>query len=168
VIRIGNDIQKMLKQTDTLTTIKTIPWFLELSNTSLESLSDIAEIRFLNPGDVIFSEGEQHAFLYIILYGKVLLESIIPGHGILPVFTAESLDVIGWSSLTPVVRQKTSTARVVEPTKLLSFHAETLMALCESDYELGFIIMRRLANIVATRYLTHRIHLLEQFSTRCA
>jgi CRP-like cAMP-binding protein len=157
----------MLKQTDTLTTIKTIPWFLELSNKSIGSLSEIAEIRFLNPGDVIFHEGEQHAYLYVILFGKVLLESIIPGHGSMPVFTAESLDVIGWSSLTPVVRQKTSTARVVEPTKLLSFHAETLIALCESDFELGFIIMRRLANIVATRYLTHRIHLLEEFSTHC-
>jgi signal-transduction protein with cAMP-binding, CBS, and nucleotidyltransferase domain len=155
----------MLKQRDTLTTIKTIPWFLELSNKSLDRLSIIADFCFFKPGDIIFNEGEQHAYLYVILYGKVILESIIPGHGTLPVFTAESLDVIGWSSLTPVVRQKTSTARVVEPTKLLSFHAEKLMELCESDCELGFIIMRRLANIVATRYLTHRIHLLEKFST---
>ena len=162
--RFGNINQKILKQTDTLTTIKTIPWFLELSNTSLTSLSDISEICFLTPGDVIFSEGEQHAYLYIILYGKVQLESIVPGHGVMPVFTAESLDVIGWSSLTPVVRQKTSTARVIESAKLLRFQAEKLIALCESDCELGFIIMRRLANIVATRYLTYRIHLLEKFS----
>jgi CRP-like cAMP-binding protein len=115
---------------------------------------------------VIFSEGEQHPYLYIILEGKVCVESYIPGYGSMPIFSAESLDVIGWSSLTPVVRQKTGTARVLEPTRLLMFKADLLMELCESDCDLGFIIMCRLANIVASRLLTHRLHLLELLSVK--
>lgn len=150
----------MLNQADITTTIKTIPWFLDLSPESLQRLTAIADIQSYTVGDVIFSEGEQHPFLYVLLDGKVRLESFVPGHGMLPIFTAESLDVIGWSSLTPVVRQKTGTARVIEPTRLLTFHADTLMELCETDCDLGFVIMRRLANIVASRLLTHRLHLL--------
>jgi CRP-like cAMP-binding protein len=156
----------MLIQTDITSTIKTIPWFLGLSTESLQRLSEIAEIRSFKSDEIIFNEGEQHPYLYVILEGRVKMESIIPGHGSIPVFTAESLDVIGCSSLTPVVRQKTSTARVLETTTLLTFHADTLMQLCEADCDLGFIIMRRLANIVATRYLTHRLQLLDKLSSQ--
>jgi len=150
----------MLNQADMTATIKTIPWFLDLSPESLQRLTAIADLQSFMIGDVIFSEGEQHPFLYVIMEGKVRLESFVPGRGQLPIFTAESLDVIGWSSLTPVVRQKTCTACVIEPTRLLTFHADTLMELCEKDCDLGFIIMRRLANIVASHLLTHRLHLL--------
>ena len=150
----------MLNQVDITSTIKTIPWFLELSQESIQRLSAVADIQSFEPGDVIFSEGEQHPYFYVILEGSVCLKSYVPGHGSLPIFTAESLDVIGWSSLTPVVRQKTSTASILEHTTLLSFHAARLMEICEDDCELGFVIMRRLANIVASRMLTHRLHLL--------
>ncbi len=154
----------MLNQVDITTTIKSIPWFLELNPTSIQRLTTVSDVRSFETGEVIFSEGEQHPFLYIVLEGKVRLESFIPGHGTLPIFTAESLDVIGWSSMTPVVRQKTSTARALEPTIMLAFEADTLMEQCEADCELGFVIMRRLANIVASRFLTHRLHLLELLS----
>jgi signal-transduction protein with cAMP-binding, CBS, and nucleotidyltransferase domain len=156
----------MLNQADITTTIKSIPWFLELKPENIERLSGIANMRSFSTGEIIFSEGEQHPNLYVLLEGKVLLESFVPGHGVLPIFVAESLDVIGWSSLTPVVRQKTSTARVLESAIALSFSAEPLMELCESDCELGFVIMRRLSNIVASRYLNHKLHLLELISAQ--
>lgn len=156
----------MLNQADITTTIKSIPWFLDLSPESVQRLTSIADVRAYEKGDVLFSEGEQHPNLYIVLDGKVRLESYVPGHGSLPMFTAESLDVVGWSSMTPVVRQKTSTARVLAPTKLLTFDAESLMELCEEDCDLGFIIMRRLANVVASRLLTQRLHLLELISSQ--
>ncbi len=154
----------MLYQADITSTIKSIPWFLDLSPESLQNLISAAEMRAFEIGDTIFTEGEQHNFLYVILEGKVSVESYIPGRGSLPIFTAESLDVIGWSSLTPVVRQKTGTVKVLAPTRVVAFDAEKLMSLCEADSQLGFVIMRRLANIVASRLLNHRLHLLELIS----
>jgi CRP/FNR family transcriptional regulator, cyclic AMP receptor protein len=154
----------MLNQTDITSMLKTIPWFLDLSPQSLQLLTEIAEVHSFNTGIVIFSEGEKHPYLYIILEGKVQLESFVPGRGSLPHLTAESLDVIGWSSLTPLVRQKTASAIAVEPTRLLAFNANTLMDLCEKDCDLGFIIMKRLANIIASRLLNYRLHLLELLS----
>jgi len=154
----------MLTQVDLSATMKSIPWFLGLSTESLQRLTEIANVRFIDAGEKIFSEGEKNPFLYVILEGKVRLESFVPGRGSLPYLTAETLDVIGWSSLTPVVRQKTGTAVAVEATRLLSFHADELMDLCEKDCDLGFVIMRRLANIIASRLLNHRLHLLELIS----
>lgn len=150
----------MLNQADLTSTIKTIPWFLELAPESLQRLSKIAEVRAVEEGEIIFSEGEQHPYLYILLEGQVSLDSYVPGHGSMSILTAESLDVIGWSSLTPVVRQKTSTARALARTTLLAFPADKLISACEADCNLGYIIMRRLANIVASRMLNHRLHLL--------
>lgn len=156
----------MLSQVNIAATIKSIPWFLDLSSESLQLLAGIAEVHSFNAGNVIFSEGEKHPYLYIILEGKVQLESFVPGRGSLTYLTAESLDVIGWSSLTPVVRQKTGSAIAVTPTRLLAFHANPLMDLCEKDCELGFVIMSRLANIIASRLLNHRLHLLELLSSK--
>ncbi|MCB2202700.1 Crp/Fnr family transcriptional regulator [bacterium] len=156
----------MLNQADITNAIKSIPWFFELKPESVHRLMSIAKIRSFDRGEVIFSEGEQHPFLYVVIEGKVGLESFIPGKGTQPIFTAESLDVIGWSSMTPVVRQKTSTARALEPVTMLAFGAENLMELCETDCDLGFIIMRRLSNVVASRFLTHRLHLLELISAQ--
>ena len=150
----------MLNQAEITTAIKSIPWFFELSQESINRLSSIAEVISLDTGKIMFNEGDQHPYLYILLEGKVCLESFVPGHGSMPIYTAESLDVIGWSSLTPVVRQKTSTARVMKRAVLLTFQADQLMKICETDCDLGFIIMRRLANIVASRMLNHRLHLM--------
>ena len=154
----------MLNQADKTTTIKSIPWFLELKPESVKRLSSVADILTFQPDEIIFSEGEKHDYFYVILEGKICVECFVPGRGAMPIFTVESLDVIGWSSLTPVVRQKTGTARVLTPVKLLAFKADSLMELCETDCDLGFIIMRRTANIVATRLLTHRLYLLELIS----
>lgn len=154
----------MLNQAEITTAIKSIPWFFDLSSESMQRLNSIAEIVSFEAGDVIYYEGDQHPYFYVVLEGKVRLESFVSGRGPMPIFTAESLDVVSWSSLTPVVRQKTSTARVITPAKLLAFPADTLMEHCEEDCDLGFVIMRRLANIIASRLLTHRLHLLEIIS----
>jgi len=143
----------MLTQVDLSATMKSIPWFLGLSTESLQRLTEIANVQFIDAGENIFSEGEKNPFLYVILEGKVRLESFVPGRGSLPYLTAETLDVIGWSSLTPVVRQKTGTAVAVEPTRLLSFHADELMDLCEKDCDLGFELFAPYASIHAVGML---------------
>jgi len=154
----------MLNQAEITTTLKSIPWFLELSTESIHRLSAIADIVSFEADEVIFIEGEKNLSLYVVLEGKVCLESYVPGYGPMPIFTAESLEVIGWSSMTPVVRQNTGTARILEPTKMIAFRADDLMELCERDCDLGFVIMRRLANVVASRLLTHRLQLFELLS----
>ncbi|NLN71072.1 MAG: cyclic nucleotide-binding domain-containing protein [Chloroflexi bacterium] len=154
----------MYNQVDIATAINSIPWFFNLSQGSINRLCSIASVVSFQSGHVIFNEGEQHPNFYIILIGKVRLESYIPGRGLMPLFTAEALDVVGWSSLTPVVRQTTCTAIVESTTNLLRFNAKALTACCEEDCDLGFVIMRRLTNIVASRLLAHRLNLLEIIS----
>jgi hypothetical protein len=39
----------------------------------------------------------------------------------------------------------------------LAFNSKLLQQLCDEDHELGYVIMRRLANVVANRLLTTRL-----------
>jgi CRP/FNR family transcriptional regulator, cyclic AMP receptor protein len=100
----------------------------------------------------------------VVLEGQMAVEIHVPTRGCVRIFTAEPLDIIGWSSMTPVVRQRTASARALQPTRLVSLHAESLHELCDEDPHLGYMIMKRVANVAASRLLTTRLQLLEMFA----
>jgi len=146
---------------DLIAEIRNIPWFNELTSSQVERLARISSIQNSQPGEELFREGDRVEYLYIILSGKIAIENYIPSLGKQIVNAGEPLDVIGWSCLTPVVRQRTATARVCQPSRLLSINGEALAQLCEEDHDLGFLIMRRVANIVASQFLATRLHLYD-------
>ena len=78
--------------------------------------------------------------------------------------TAEPFDSIGWSSVTPIIRQRTASARAVVNSCLLAVESNKLRQLCEEDHELGYTVMRHLANVIAARLLVTRLQLLAQLS----
>ena len=80
------------------------------------------------------------------------------------IYTAEPMDIVGWSSITPVVRQRTAAARAVLPSRLVRMLAVELYKLCDEDHDLGYVVMRRLSNVIASRLLTTRLQLLDMFS----
>ncbi len=151
----------MNNQADLPKILHRIPWFMELEQQHLDQLAGIASLHELAPGDMLFKEGDREDFLFILLEGQVVLEIEVPTRGQMSFYTAEALDVIGWSSLTPIVRQRTASVRATQRSTLVSFQSKLLEQLCEEDHDLGYVIMRRLANVVANRLLTTRVHLLD-------
>lgn len=153
----------MFNQADIIDTLQTIPWFLELNTASRERLADIASLRRAEPGEFLFEEGAKEDYLYVLLEGEIAVEILVPTCGNVRIFTAEPLDVVGWSAVTPLVRQRTASARVLLPVRLLAFEAQSLRKLCDEDHDLGYIIMRRISNVAASRLLTTRLQLSDMF-----
>ena len=151
----------MENQSSLVEDIQNIPWFHELTVNQIERLAKISVIQNLQPEEILFQEGDRVENLYIILSGEVVLENYIPTMGNQDVTHAEPLDVIGWSCLTPVVRQRTVTIKALKLARLVSIKGEDLINLCQEDSDLGYIIMRRVANIVASQFLSTRLHLYE-------
>lgn len=141
--------------------IQNIPWFNELTYTQVEQLAAISCVRQIHPEQELFHEGDRTDFMYVILSGEILVENYIPSLGERGVTHAEPLDVIGWSCLTPMVRQRIATARACQPTRVLTIEGELLAQLCDSDHDLGYLIMRRVANIVASQFLATRLYLFD-------
>ncbi len=144
--------------------LQAIPWFQELSEPHFQQLVDIAHLRPVEAGEVLFREGDPEDYLYVVLEGRVALDMYVPGRGRVVILTAEPMDVVGWSSVTPVVRQRTAGARVVLPGRLAAFDAAQLRHLCEEDHDLGYVVMRRMANVIAGRLMVTRLQLLDMFA----
>jgi CRP/FNR family cyclic AMP-dependent transcriptional regulator len=151
----------MLKRSDLVLAIQSIPWFIDLKSDQIERLAGIAGVRSLQAGEELFREGDRDGYMYVILEGQINLENYVPTHGLSYLYTADPLDILGWSSMTPVVRQLTATARALCPSKLLAFDSDSLRRLCEEDHDLGYTIMRRIANVVASQMLVGRLVLYD-------
>lgn len=143
----------------------TIPWFQQLTEHHLDLLVDIADVVEVPQGQDLFKEGDEEEDLYVVVNGRIAIEIFAPGKGRISLYTAEPLDVVGWSSVTPVVRQRTASARAVMDSRLISLDAQALRKLCDGDCALGCIIFRRIANVIAGRLMVTRLQLLDLYAS---
>jgi len=60
---------------DRIQFLKTVPFFDRLSNRQLKSMSDIMFERTYEADETIFEEGQPGAALFLILQGKIAIES---------------------------------------------------------------------------------------------
>ncbi len=154
----------MTSQQELVKALQAIPWFQVMTPEHFNKMINIAKIFKFEPGQVIFHEGDKEDYLYVVLEGRVAIEISLPGHGRMRILTADPMDEVGWSSVTPVVRQRTAGARAVLPSRLVAFDAAELRKLCDEDHDFGYFVMRRLANVVAGRLMTTRLQLLDMFA----
>ncbi len=151
----------MVARYDLIEAIRNIPWFIDLTAGQIDRLVGIASISRVAAGDLLFREGDREDFMYVILEGQLSLDAYVPSHGMHGIYTADPLDILGWSSMTPVVRQRTATATAISPVKLLRFDSSALRRMCDEDHDLGYLVMKRLANVCASQYLVDRLMLYD-------
>ncbi|MBP1701721.1 MAG: uncharacterized protein H6Q38_828 [Chloroflexi bacterium] len=151
-------------KTELIDALQTIPWFHELAPDHFNRLIELSCLQDLETGQELFREGDKEDCLFIVLEGRVAIEMRVPGRGKVRIYTAEPMDIVGWSSITPVVRQRTAGARAVLPSRVVCLNAQKLYNACEEDHDLGYVVFRRLANVVASRLLTTRLQLLDMFA----
>ena len=123
------------------------PFFKGMSAQQIQTLADSAmEIEF-EPGQWIYRQGEMANRFYVILEGKVLLESDVKEHGVVPIRTLGPGDNLGWAWLFPPHYMHFS-AQAVEPVKAIFFYGTRLRQQCDENHALGYELMTRIAQIV--------------------
>jgi CRP-like cAMP-binding protein len=127
------------------------PFFKGLNSQQLQLLAGSAlEMKF-ETGATIFEEGSPANRFYLILTGRVELSSEMEDRNVIPIQTLGPGDDLGWSWLFPPYSMH-FTARTLEPTTTIFFYGTRLREQCEQDHELGYQIMKRIAE-VATQSL---------------
>jgi CRP-like cAMP-binding protein len=128
-----------------------------------EKLAELAfEVSF--PEDfTIFRETDAGELLYLIREGQVALYVSVPGQGRKTILTLGPGQILGWSSLFPSGR-KTASARTVTATEALAFNAAQLREAMDADTDLGYAILWRVADVVASRLKATRLQLLDIFA----
>jgi CRP/FNR family cyclic AMP-dependent transcriptional regulator len=149
---------------EVISELKKIPWFQDIDGEHLQKIEEISRLRHVRAGEVLFREGDKEDYVFIVIEGRVALDIFIPHRGKIRIYTAEPWDVFGWSSVTPVIHQRTAGAVAVMDGLVICVDAAKLREACEQDHDLGYLVMRRLANIVASRLLVTRLQLLDMFA----
>ena len=128
------------------------PFFKGVLRPQLQLLAASAmEMQFAE-GESVLQEGAPANRFYLILEGRVALElEVDPDSPRLTVQLLGPGDDIGWSWLFPPYSVHLS-ARALAPTKTIFFYGTRLREQCEQDHELGYQLMKRIAE-VATQCL---------------
>jgi len=134
-------------------TLKQIVMMRYLTDEMLDQLIPITELLQYDEKEFVFHEGDRANRYFSILQGIVLLEQRIATGVTVSISSIKAGFGFGWSALLDQEAEfYTSDAICAEPTQLLSFKAEKLKALFEKNYQLGYIMSRRLLHVVKKRY----------------
>ena len=82
-------------------------------------------------------------------------------HGLTPIQFVEDGEVLGWSWLFPPYYWHFD-ARAVEDTDAVFFYGTPLREECEADHDLGYEMVKRVAEVMLNRLEATRRHLVER------
>ncbi|WP_405640494.1 cyclic nucleotide-binding domain-containing protein [Streptomyces sp. NBC_00019] len=111
----------------------------------------------------IFEPGGTADRFWVIRSGAVSLDQEVTSLQRVTVASLGSGDLLGWSWLFPP-HQWDFGAVAFSPVRAYEFDAAAVLGLCEEDPQLGMILVRSVAEILAYRLETTRGKLLEQYS----
>jgi CRP/FNR family transcriptional regulator, cyclic AMP receptor protein len=142
--------------------VKAHPFSTGLTPEHCETLAAFGRRAHHQPEDILFAEGDEKHEFFLLLSGRVALETMAQGKP-LRVQTLEGGEGLGWSALV-VGRGKLFQARALEPVEALVFDGHALLERCRSDTCFGYKIMHRLLGIVSGRLSAARVQLLDMHS----
>lgn len=134
---------------DRIKFLKTVPFFNELSDRQLKTVSGILFERRYETDEFIFEEGQPGAALFLILDGKVAIEMHRENH-VTTLAILERGAFFGEMALldeTP----RSANARSLERTHTLALYRNDLSQLIQSDPQTACQIYRALARMVGDR-----------------
>jgi CRP-like cAMP-binding protein len=126
--------------------------FNGLPESILEEIAAISKETDAKTGEFVFREGEKADKLYFLLNGSVALRVKLTSRpeSVTVSFVSTPFQSFGWSGVV-APNHYTSSAECDEDSNLLIIPADPFMHLLEKHPEYGFIVMKRIAEIIADR-----------------
>jgi CRP-like cAMP-binding protein len=142
--------------------LKEVRFFHDIAEDLLKRIAGIAELRDAPAGTIIFREGGNSSFVYVVQNGLVSLEIRVSGRGSVQIQTVGPGELLGWS---PILETgpMTATARCGVPSRLIALQVPQLLALCKHDPILDSELMRRTALALDQRLKATRLQLLDVY-----
>jgi CRP/FNR family transcriptional regulator, cyclic AMP receptor protein len=141
------------------------PFFADLAPEYLELMTGCARAARFEGGEFLFREGEPANAFYVVRRGRVAITTITPHEGAVTIKTVEEGEIVGWSWLIPPYTWHFA-ARALEPTVVIALDAECVRRKSEDDHEFGFQVMRRFAEVMASRLEATHLQLLNVYAHR--
>jgi CRP-like cAMP-binding protein len=152
----------MIRSATLTESYRNVPFFKGLDTAYLQKLEALGHELTFGRDQVIFREGDESSFFYVILTGRVSLEVTALGRT-LRVQTIGENEEFGWSSLLPS-HGKQFQARALESLHVLAFDGPRLREACDEDVAFGYALMKRVLATVSHRLLAMRVQMLDMYS----
>jgi heterodisulfide reductase subunit A-like polyferredoxin/CRP-like cAMP-binding protein len=140
--------------------------FAGLSDSARDLVASLGRVVSFQPGQRIFTEGEEARDLYVIYEGRVALEMRPPeANGdaaprSVVVAVLGPGEPFGWSALVPPF-VLTMSALCVDPAVVVAFEGKVLRRLMSLDWEIGYHIMAGLVDLIESRLAGIRAHMAQ-------
>jgi CRP-like cAMP-binding protein len=141
------------------------PFFLDFTPQHVSEVAACANTAIFDAGTYLFREGEPASAFFAIQRGRIAIASITPHEGPVTIQTVGDGDILGWSWMLPPFRWHFS-ARAIEATSVVAFNAACVREQIERDHELGYVIMRRFAQVMANRLESMSLQLMNVYEYR--
>ena len=134
--------------------LKQCELFADLNDEELDKITQICCEEIHEPQEVIFGECDIAEKIYILQEGRVAvqmhLRSDLEPNGDVTIQEVSPGRIFGWSAL---VRQRrfTASVRALEKVKVIAINSADLNALFEENSHIGFVVMKRLADVISSR-----------------
>jgi CRP-like cAMP-binding protein len=142
--------------------LRTLRFCAEWPAAVLAEVAAISRVVTFPANSVIFREGQENHDVYVISKGQVGLDMSVPARGSVRILTLSNGELLAWSAL--LGKQMTATAIAVGETRALAIPADRLLAICDANHEIGYVVMRRLAWALSRRLVATRLQMLDLFA----
>ncbi len=129
--------------------------FASLSESDLDRIAGLAQPTDWEAGVTLFGESSPAKDLFVLERGKVALQMHLGGGQTqrakrVTVDVVTKGDVVGWSAVVEPYKYN-FTAICLEPTRLLGIDGARLRDLLRDDHRIGYEVLSRLIQVVASR-----------------
>ena len=152
--------------------LREVDIFQDLSASQLEGVAQICEERVCQIGAVIFEENTASDELYIIADGKVDIQvdpsilGISTQAGPTTITTLRRGQVFGEVALVDQGLRSATAKCAANNTKLLVINRDDLIALCDQDFQMGYVLMRNIAADLSFKIRSADLMIREQLLWR--
>jgi CRP/FNR family transcriptional regulator, cyclic AMP receptor protein len=134
------------------------PFLIGINAHYIRLIADCAMRCQFTAGQVIFRKGDTANRFYLIERGKVALESSA-GDQVVRIDEVGGGDLLGWSWIFPPFVWHFD-ARAIEPTTAIFLYG-ILRDYCEADPALGYVLFKRMSEVMMHRLQAARVKLSE-------
>jgi len=127
-----------------------------------DALAEIAMERCFAAGQFLCRESESTPELFLIAAGHVGLDMLVPGRGQVRVLTLGPGEVLAWSAVVGN-HGATATGVATDDVRAIVFPDDALLNLCQTDHDVGYLVMRELAKAISRRLVATRLQSLDLF-----
>ncbi len=141
------------------------PFFEGLDDDTMTLLAGCARNVHVNTDAYLLHEGDAADDFFVVRRGRVALEVADPAGSPHVLDTVEAGEVLGWSWIIPPYRWFVD-ARAVEPSSVICLDGACLRGKCEADPALGYMLMKRVAQVMYQRLTAARMRMIDVYGER--